>query len=231
MDNSSHLTTLVLYDSALGSTPDRQGRLHYLTSPGAAAVQMVVDGATTLDSSPNQSDAAGYMLAPTYLPLLDRSSGYALEWTLQVLSETHADSDKNGDGVGDRAGFSVIVLSDDLYGIELGFWPDQIWAQEDGTAEPPHGTLFTHAEGSAFDTTQGLIHYSLAIQDDTYRLSSNETTILRGALRRYTSFKGPVNPYRTPNFVFLGDDSGSAQAIIRLAYVSMKAVDHGAFGS
>lgn len=224
MDSLSLLTTVVLYDSALGGTPNSQGRLHYLTSPGSVAVQTVVDGATTLDSTQNQIDAAGYMLAPTYSPQLDRTSGYVLEWTLQLVSEIHADSDKNGDGIGDRAGFSVIVLSDDLYGIELGFWQDQIWAQEDGAAEPPHGTLFTHAEGAAFDTTHSLMHYTLTVQDDTYRLSSAGTTILSGTLRRYTAFEGPVNPYRTPNFVFLGDDTGSAQAIIRLGYVSMRAI-------
>jgi hypothetical protein len=35
------------------------------------------------------------------------------------------------------------------------------------------------------------------------------------------SFEGPVNPYRTPNFIFLGDDTGSARAKIRLAYVAV----------
>jgi len=53
-----------------------------------------------------------------------------LSFTVQVVEEYHADSDKDGDGVGDRAGFSVIALSSDAQGIEVGFWKDQIWAQE-----------------------------------------------------------------------------------------------------
>jgi hypothetical protein len=35
---------------------------------------------------------------------------------------------------------------------------------------------------------------------------------------------GPVNPYRTPNFIFLGDDTSSAQARIKLAYVAVAAL-------
>jgi hypothetical protein len=224
MHQSSSPTTVVLYDSAIGGTPDTQGRLFYHASPNAAAFQTFGDGATTLDSSRVQQDAAGYMLAPSYRPLLDRTIGYALDFTLQVVAETHGDSDKNRDGIGDRAGFSVIVLSNDRQGIELGFWQGEIWAQEGGMAEPPEGTLFTHAECAPFDTTRGLTRYALAVKDDSYQLSSDNRPILSGPLRDYTAFEGPVNPYRTPNFVFLGDDTGSALAIIRLTYVSMTAI-------
>jgi hypothetical protein len=140
---------------------------------------------------------------------------------MQLLEEYHADSDKDGDGVGDRAGFSVIALSSDARGIELGFWPDQVWAQEDGTAEPPNGTLFTHAESALCDTISRLAAYTLTVRGDGYELSSDGATILRGRLRDYTSFDGPVNPYRTPNFIFLGDDTGSARAKIRLAHVAV----------
>jgi hypothetical protein len=212
---------LVLYDAALGSTPDTQGRLAYRASPDAAATQSYVDGATVLDTSARTADAAGYFADPRNLPPLDRTAGYTLRFTVQVAYEDHSASDKNGDGVGDRAGFSVLVLSADRLGIELGFWQDQIWAQEEGPAEPPAGALFTRAEHAPFDTS-ALTSYTLAVQGDAYALAADERPILRGRLRDYTAFEGPVNPYRTPNFIFLGDDTGSAQAIVHLSYVALQ---------
>jgi len=169
--------------------------------------------------------AGGYFADPRAIPALDSTAGYALRFSVQVVAEYHADSDKDGDGLGDRAGFSVIVLSSDAKGIELGFWEDQIWAQEQGAAEPPAGTLFTHAESARFDTTGRMIAYTLAVRGDQYELSSDGVAILRGRLRDYTAFEGPVNPYRTPNFIFLGDDTGSARAKIRLAYVAVTTND------
>jgi hypothetical protein len=142
---------------------------------------------------------------------------------VQLLDEYHDDSDKDGDGIGDRAGFSVIALSSDTRGIELGFWMDQVWAQEDGAAEPPGGSLFTRAEHAPLDTTSRLVAYTLAVRGDSYVLSADGGLVLSGRLRDYTRFEGPVNPYRTPSFIFLGDDTGSARAQIRLAYVALTA--------
>jgi hypothetical protein len=218
---STTTTKIVLYDSALGGTPDVQGKLMFHASPDALAVQTFDAGATTLDTSRGRHDAAGYMIAPSHRPRLDRRKGYTIEFVAQIVEESHGASDKNGDDIGDRAGLSVIALSDDLKGIEIGFWKDEIWAQEDGAAEPPGGTLFTHAEGAAFDTTGDLTRYTLTVKDNSYRLSTQGQAILSGRLRDYTAFEGPVNPYRTPNFVFLGDDTGSAQAVIRLSYVAV----------
>jgi hypothetical protein len=217
--------TITLYDAALGGTPDTQGQLTYRDSRAAAAGQSFADGVTTLDTTTNQKDSAGYFADPRAIPALDRQRGYALHFTVQVVEEYHADSDKDGDGVGDRAGFSVIALSSDTKGIELGFWKDQVWAQEQGAAEPPAGTLFTHAESAPFDTASRMVTYALAVRGDEYELSSDGSPILRGRLRDYTTFEGPVNPYRTPNFIFLGDDTGSARALIRLAYVALTLQD------
>src|SRR5688572_2245247 len=120
---------VVLYDGALGGTPETQGRIAYRTSPSAIARQTFEDGATTLDTTRALRDAAGYMVDGRSIPALDRALGYTLSFTVHIVEEAHGESDKDGDGMGDRAGFSVIVLSNDLQGIELGFWPDQIWAQ------------------------------------------------------------------------------------------------------
>jgi hypothetical protein len=227
MNYLSHEETITLYDAALGGTPDTQGKLAFRVSPDALATQAFAEGCTILDSIASEPDAAGYFADPRAIPALDRAAGYVLRFSVQVVAEYHADSDKNDDGLGDRAGFSVIVLSSDAKGIELGFWEDQIWAQEQGAAEPPAGTLFTHAESARFDTTGRMIAYTLAMRDDHYDLSSDGVTILRGRLRDYTAFEGPVNPYRTPNFIFLGDDTGSARAKIRLAYVALTVKDEG----
>jgi len=223
MSNTS--SEIILYDAALGGMPDTQGKLAYRDSRAAAATQSFADGATTLDTMANQQDAAGYFADPRAIPALDRQRGYALRFMVQVVEEYHADSDKDGDGVGDRAGFSVIALSSDTKGIELGFWQDQVWAQEQGAAEPPAGTLFTNAESAPFDTASGMVDYTLAVRSDEYELSSDGGPILRGRLRDYTTFEGPVNPYRTPNFIFLGDDTGSARAVIRLEYVGLTTND------
>jgi hypothetical protein len=219
--NKTSTDQIILYDAAIGGMPDTQGQLAFRRSPGAAATQSFAQDYTTLDTMANQADAAGYFADARALPALDRQRGYTLFFSVQVVAEHHDGSDKDGDGVGDRAGFSVIALSSDTKGIELGFWEDQIWAQEQGAAEPPAGTLFTHAESAPFDTTNQMIAYTLAVRDDGYELSSDGITILRGRLRDYTAFEGPVNPYRTPNFIFLGDDTGSARAIVRLAYVAL----------
>jgi hypothetical protein len=112
-------TTLILYDAALGGTPDTQGKLTYRDTRAAAAVQSFADGCTTLDTMTNQQDGAGYFADPHALPALDRQNGYTRRFTVQVVEEYHADSDKDGDGVGDRAGFSVIALSSDTKGIEM----------------------------------------------------------------------------------------------------------------
>jgi hypothetical protein len=50
--------------------------------------------------------------------------------------------------------------------------------------------------------------------------------VLSGSLRDYTAFSGPVDPYETPNLIFIGDDTSSASARIRLSYVSVAALDN-----
>ncbi|NER37213.1 MAG: DUF4347 domain-containing protein [Oscillatoria sp. SIO1A7] len=213
-----------LYDGT--GTPDSQDFFYLAANPfsfsppnGIAATQT----GQNLNTTAQTDDYAGYFGNPAAIPLLDRNVGYTVSFTAQVVSENHAGSDKNGDGQEDRAGFSAIVLSNDLKGIELGFWTDRIWAQEEGAAEPPPNTntLFTQAESAAFNTTTGLIPYDLTVLGNTYTLSSGGTTILTGNLRDYSNFTGLLNPYSIPNFLFLGDDTPSADAEINLSSVSI----------
>ncbi len=205
-------TNNVLYDGALGTgLPQTQGFIYLNT--GISATQNFASGVTTLDTTPAQSDKAGYFrnfLIVPGSPILDRTTGYAVKFSAQVVSETHASTD--------RAGFSLIAISSDgLNGIELGFWTDEIWAQEGGT----NPQLFTHAEGTAYDTTTDLLLYELTILDDTYSLAVSNTQILSGSLRDYSAFTGLLDPYESPNLIFLGDDTTSAQAKFKLSYVSV----------
>jgi hypothetical protein len=196
---------------------------NYLTNPflGANATQTFSKGVTTLDTTENVTDSAGYFARSSRVPKLDRQQGYTLQFTVQILRESHAAGDRNRDGISDRAGFSVILLGDDMKGIELGFWTNQVWAQQDGKAQPPPSTntLFTHAESANFNTTTGLITYELTLKGNNYTLSSGGKTILTNRLRDYSVFGFP---YDQPNFIFLGDNTGSASAQIRLASVVLK---------
>ena len=59
---------------------------------------------------------------------------------------------------------------------------------------------------------------------NSYTLAANGSTVLAGSLRDYTLAPPPplpLNPYHTPNLIFLGDDTSSAQARIRLRSVAV----------
>ena len=132
-----------------------------------------------------------------------------MDFTLQIEAESH---EKNN-----RSGFSLIILGEDAKGIELAFWENSIWVQSDGNT----GGLFNHGEGVLFPTTTGLIDYRLTVIGDTYTLSADTQSILTGPVRDYSAFEGFPDPYETPNFLFLGDDTTSAQARIKLRFVSV----------
>ena len=200
-----------LYDGMLGSLPSSQG-WNYITSPlfGAKAVQSLAGGLATLDTTAAMGDSAGYFTSlPPFFPLhplvgvLDRTNGFTVDFDSTLISETHDTTN--------RAGLSVIVLASDLSGIELGFWEDQIWAQDDGT------NLFVHAESVTFNT-KAHTTYQLSIKDQSYTLSTNRVSLLTGRLRNYSS-KG--KPYSVPSFIFLGDDTSRASAQFQVGLVTL----------
>jgi hypothetical protein len=202
--------TTVLYDGPLNTgTPETQGFVFVpLPLSGNLATQIFTQSVTVLDSTAQVTDYAGYFAkSGLYLPL-DRVDGYSVRFRAQVVTETHLNDD--------RAGFSLLVTGNDKRGIELGFWADEVWAQEGGTLQP-----FTHAEGAALTTTTGLTDYDLIVFSDTYTLTANSALVLSGLLRDYSAAPPPplpLNPYDTPNLIFLGDDTSSAKARIKLAY-------------
>ncbi len=195
-----------------------------LTLPVATAT--AGGGVTTLNTTGQIADAAGFtthvanLLSPGFafvhpnLAPLDRTAGFEVDFTLRVIDEQHSSSD--------RAGFSITVLSSVASpgppGIELGFWKNEVWAQNAG---------FTHGESSGvFDTTTGLIPYRLLVSGNTYQLLANGNPILSGNLRDYSAFNGgpPFNtgfPYNQANFLFFGDDTSSASANVQLASIQV----------
>jgi hypothetical protein len=183
------------------------------------------------------------------VPVLDRTLGFVIRFTLRIAGEAHAVRDDNNDGIDDRAGYSMIVVSDDpTFAIELGFWDDEVWAYD---APLSANGNFTHAEGAAFDTTAALRDYVLTIQGNGYTLTAanpggNDLT-LSGDLRDYTIWAGVdllenvdipplpplpglpaipneliLQPYKVPNLMFFGDDTSSAESSIELVSLSLE---------
>jgi hypothetical protein len=225
-----------LYLGQLGTTPDAQSWLNFTTQdvlpPINTATQNFSSGGTILNSTADNTIYAGYSNysvitgAPVNaaFPTLDRASGYSISFKLQVLSESRINSN--------RAGFSITAISSDgMRGIELGFQQltgttGNIFAQGDGiTPNPGMQTngLFLAAENASFNTNQETT-YTLSVQGNTYQLFANGTQLLTGPLRNYTAFTSPfpVDPYELPSFVFLGDNTTSAQASVKLSQVVLQ---------
>jgi hypothetical protein len=204
--------TSILYDASSGQIPDTS-LMHFTDFPPGGASLTYSDGVTVMDTTITSKDTfAGWVASQSTtpgFPLLDRTTGVQVNFTLQVESETHANNN--------RAGFSLIVLDQDAKGIELSFWQNEIWAQSDENT----GGLFRHGEGSAYATTTGLTDYRLTLGADTYTLTANSELLLTGPVRDYSAFNGFPDPYQTPNFLFLGDDTTSSQARVRLRFVSV----------
>ena len=207
--HKAHAVTL--YDGALHSLPEAQGWMYGELPPGMVS-RGVAGGITSLDTTAFGPTMAGYFSSVPFVgrhpdqPVLNRFQGFTVSFTVQLLAETHSSAD--------RAGFSVIVTGHDFFGLELGFWTDEIWAQN---ATP----LFTHGEGVGFDTTRGLIEYTVAVQGSSYTLLADGASILRGALRDYRASVGPLSfPYHTSNMLFFGDDTSSASAAVHVAAIT-----------
>ena len=226
---SSPANAEVLFDGAQGTPLGSQGWLYPPPLPliGNGVVQTPSNGKTNLNTVSQIGDQAGYFsktpenlfgFLPAHshpeVPVLDRAQSYTLRWDVQINDEDHS-------GSTDRAGFSVIVIGEDLKGLEIAFWKDKVWVQNDGN-EGPNSQLFTHGEEADFNTMAALTRYDLQILDNGYELSADGMSILSGNLRDYSAYQGTFDfAYTTPSFIFLGDDTTSAGADIDLAFVEV----------
>jgi len=164
---------------------------------GVASQTSVAGGVQLITDHTARAGYSNYIPLPTptlknaAFPTLDRSLGFELGFRVQLNSESHLSNS--------RAGYSVLLLGSDAKGIEIGFWTDQVWAQNVG---------FTQGESRTIDTTITR-DYRLQIVNDTYQLLNGNQTLLSGSVRDYGS---PAVPYDLPNYVFLGDNTTSARA-------------------
>ncbi len=229
-----------LFDAAPGSGPANQGWIYPAALmnliPGVTidAIQTVGPAYTTLDTTPDRNDQIGYFSRlpvglPNVLPphpgvgTLDDTTGFRLLFELRIDAEGHNARDDNNDGLMDRAGMSVLVVTNSLDAIEIGFFEGRVWAYEDGVADP--GDEFTQAEGFDIDTTGAIRRYELVIHDGAYSLSASGVPLISGLLRDYTGWTPPpslpVDPYESANLIFIGDDTGSADSRFEIAFIDL----------
>ncbi|MCB8980810.1 MAG: hypothetical protein H6657_25650 [Ardenticatenaceae bacterium] len=212
--SAAQANTTLLYDSSLGTTPDQQNFSYVALNPQppftVLASQTYSAPVTVLNTHNQLADYAGNTVTSSAMPTLTRTAGFQLSLDLRLVTETHNNND--------RAGFNVLLLTEDLYGVELAFWADEIWVQEGNGAQ-----LFTHAEGAAYDTTAAMTRYELIMIGDTYLLTADGMPLLTGPLRQYTDWIPtlPVDPYEVPSQLFLGDNTSQAGAEVWVGDVSI----------
>jgi hypothetical protein len=231
---SSALAGIVYNGAANGGTQtvSDQGFLAFV-APFSGATQSAASGKTTLVST--GAGLGGYFshvgapglgvpvtpVNPNWLSqnAMNATDGYTVRFDLEITQESH-----NADN--QRAGFVVTLISTNLKGIELGFWTNRVFAYEGGNTP----ALFTPAEFTSRDNT-ALTRFDCSVRGNSYALYANAdftAPILTGTLRDYTAFDAtaaglPFNPYTTPNFMFMGDDTSRAQSTTQIALLS---VDH-----
>ncbi|MFQ4146748.1 PEP-CTERM sorting domain-containing protein [Chlorogloeopsis sp. ULAP02] len=228
---------LILYDGASGVTPDQYNAPSNWLIFGSpnGGTQSFNSGVTNLNTSASNNNGiyGGYSnynvavtpnatspffnITPTTFvnssfPSLDRNAGYKLSFTVRINSQVDTQDPSHP-----RAGFSVIVLSSDKQGIEIGFRTSDIFSQANASFD---------AVGEQVSNVSSLLSslssYDLNISGNSYTLSSGATPLLNGSLRDYTTATGfGSDVYRTSNFIFLGDDTTSARANIDLQSVSV----------
>lgn len=193
----------ILFDGVLGTPPSAQGWT-FLALP-ALASETFANGAARLDTTASGSIFAGW--SRTSPAPLNRTPGFSVEMEFELETETHASTN--------RAGLSLIVLGADRRGLELGIWTNRLWAQADSP-------MFTQAEGVETAVVGGWRTLRLSVLGDEYTVTFDGAQVLTGAVRDYTAFTGPIDPYETPNFLFIGDDTTSARGAYRLRRVRLE---------
>ena len=196
----------VLYEASSGVPPNQAlPQWSFLDSTGDSTIGMAGD-VTFLDTTASTGSAGYGLLLGTPL---DSTTGFRLDFAVRIASETHSNNH--------RAGFSLIVLDQSARGVELGFWTDQVWAQNAGL------TPFTHGETIAVDTQSVERNYRLTFFDGAYSLVTGSAAPLTGALRDYGAVhSSPV--YSLPSFIFFGDNTTSAAGRSELSMMALAPV-------
>ena len=218
-----------------GATPDT--RATNPNKPESATVSAAA-GVTTLNSthlvaSPVITDiTAGFNISnasPFFgnanMPVLDPTGGFKLDFNVAVTAETAGDTTLHTD-VADRAGFSVIVLTSNATGVEIGFRQNQIFTQTHDFHQA------TGTEINSLVSTTAMSSYELAIAGGNYTLTQNGSLVLSGSLRTYDAIAGAALPgsapndnvYHQQNYIFMGDDTTARSATVNIAYVALNPI-------
>jgi Bacterial pre-peptidase C-terminal domain len=215
-----YATTRIDYTLNLSTeAPDNYALYDGLEEPGTLASDKVLEfndfnfgGIQKINNNDitnlttNKTGMAGYRI---YSPViaLDRNAGFSIRFQIKLNSESHG-GDINGDNIADHAGFNLTAVTQDMAGIEIGFWNNEIWAKDITSASG--SPLMTHStvERAMRDTT-ALTNYELSVLGDTYQLFADGSAILKGKLKDYSALGGV---YSFPDYLFFGDNSGYAMA-------------------
>lgn len=238
---AAHATVLPLYTAALGTSPIAQGWLNGLSTGGTVSSSTDGTRVDTLGSNAFYSGYANYNYGVSFVPpdifpttpfnpafpTLDRTAGFALEFTVRVDQQVN-----DGANGPDRAGFSVTLLSSDLFGIELAFArsatasasaifaqsSDPLFTAAESTSSPGQNPLGLDVDALLGASTT----YRLTILGGSFSLTTGTSSLLTGSVRTYAASTGfGTAAYDTPSFVFLGDNTSSARADFLLGDVSL----------
>lgn len=199
---------VILYDGNLPSLPADQGWIYRLDPPVRnQSRQVPVDRAFNLNTSRNLADRAGYFIRlpqmnshPQAPEVLNHQQGYRIGFTLRLHSERRAAPNQ-------EAGFSLITLSHDLLGIDLGFGTGEVFARSSELERAEENRALP------FRIDNQYADFELDMRENEYRLSANGQEILAGSLRNYSD---AGEPYTIPNLLFFGDNAESAGANVNL---------------
>lgn len=184
-----------LYDPSLGTLPSQQG----WSTAGTPGFTQSVSDVYRFDTRLADGVMAGSTLnLPT---AFDTVGGFELDFSLRIVSETHARPE--------RGGFSIIVTGNDpAHALELAFWDDRVFAYTPSFARG----------AEAMSTTTATTAYSLVVASDRYTLLGDGRTLLSGTLVDYGAFGVP---YSQPGFLFFGDDTSTARANVEVGRIAL----------
>jgi len=192
-------------------------------SPFTGTGQTIVTGqGVKVDTAANSAEYSGYSNYTYFNPAIFQSStlnqatGYTITFTVSLDPSTLVDISTTA---APRAAFSVIAVSSDKKGIEIGFRPTAIFSQS--------ASFGIEAETSLAINTSITRDYKLTVFNNTYSLASGGTSIINGNLQTYSFDQTasnpplPFNPYTTSSFLFFGDDTGKASGTFTLGNVTL----------
>jgi len=204
-------TAVTLYDPALGLPNAQQWATASFPTPGS---DTLVGGRLRIDTTNGTTLQHGH--GRTTPLALDTVGGFTLAFGLQVLAESH-------DSV-NRAGFSLLVQgADQTQSLELSFWGDQVWALQYTAGGADGG--FLNGGGALLNTTSSFRAYELVVQNNAFTLLADGSPVMNGAMRDYPTTANPLTAvYGFSNYLFFGDDTSQARAVVDVGAITLTAV-------